>query len=263
MVPARWRPPPLIANPRLRWGLYALGLAYLVAAVATVEIDWARLAQGVERGWRFVAAFLAPDFLTRWRDIAAGVLESLAMTAIATVVGVALAIPVGYCAARNLVPLPVYLAARACIGLSRTFPEIIIAIVLVAMFGFGPFAGFLTLAFASIGFIGKLLAEEIEACDRQTLEAMRATGAGWFTTLLYAVHPQVKPRLIGLALYRLDINFRESAIIGVVGAGGIGDTLATTFDRYEYASSAAILLIIIGIVLACEYASGFIRKRFI
>ena len=93
------------------------------------------------------------------------------------------------------------------------------------------------------------------------LEAVRATGAGWLQMVSYAVQPQVMPRLIGLSLYRLDINFRESAIIGIVGAGGIGAALNTSFSRYEYDISAAILLVIIGIVLVAEHVSGAIRKR--
>jgi phosphonate transport system permease protein len=128
------------------------------------------------------------------------------------------------------------------------------------MFGFGPFAGFLTLTFATVGFMSKLLAEDIEDIDESQAEAIRATGASWWQLVNYAVQPQVMPRLIGLSLYRLDINFRESAVIGIVGAGGIGATLNTAIDRYEYDSAGAILIIIIAIVMLAEYSSGFIRK---
>ena len=128
------------------------------------------------------------------------------------------------------------------------------------MFGFGPFAGFLTLAFATIGFLAKLLAEDIEDIDPGQVEAVRATGAGWWQVVNYAIQPQVMPRLIGLSLYRLDINFRESAVIGIVGAGGIGATLNTAIDRYEYDSAGAILLVIIGIVMIAEYSSSYVRK---
>ena len=107
---------------------------------------------------------------------------------------------------------------------------------------------------------GKLLAEDIEDMDPVQAEAVKATGASWFQWLNYSVQPQVMPRMIGLAMYRFDINFRESAVLGIVGAGGIGATLLTSFDRYEFSSSAAILLIIIGIVMVVEYSSGYIRK---
>ena len=128
------------------------------------------------------------------------------------------------------------------------------------MFGFGPFAGFLTLSFATIGFLAKLLAEDIEDIDPAQAEAIRATGAGWLQLVNYAVQPQVMPRLIGLSLYRIDINFRESAVVGIVGAGGIGATLNTALDRYEYDTAAAILIIIIAIVMVCEYSSGLMRR---
>ncbi|GAA5234110.1 phosphonate ABC transporter, permease protein PhnE [Verticiella sediminum] len=261
--PAQWRKPPFIRSVRWRALLLLLVLAYLVAAFASISVDWTRVAQGLVRGWRFVAAFAEPDFVSRWREISEGLLESLAMAVAATALGVLLSIPVGLGAARNLSPLPVYLACRGFIAVTRAFPELIIAILLVKMFGFGPLAGMITLVIASMGFLGKLLAEEIETADRGQLEAVRATGARWPQWIVYAVQPQVMPRLIGLSLYRLDINFREAAIIGIVGAGGIGSTLNTAFDRYEFQTAAAILLLIIGIVMLCEYASGHVRRRFL
>ena len=259
--PRRWRPPPLIANPRLRW-LLGLGAAlYLAAAIGTLEVNWLRVYEGLDRGLAFVVAFTEPDFATRWRDISDGLIESLNMTVTSTAIGILISIPIGLGAARNLAPLPIYLLCRAIIAVSRSFQEIIIAILLVAMFGFGPFAGMLTLSFATIGFLAKLLAEDIEDIERDQAEAVRATGAGWLQWLNYGIQPQVMPRLIGLSLYRLDINFRESAVVGIVGAGGIGATLNTAFDRYEFDTAAAILIIIIGIVMVAEYSSGLIRAR--
>ncbi|MBU2402330.1 MAG: phosphonate ABC transporter, permease protein PhnE [Alphaproteobacteria bacterium] len=256
-----WRRPPiLIKDWRWRWGIYAFAVIYLVLAVSSVEVNWARVYEGLERGWRFLQGFLVPDFTSRWRDIGSGLVESLTMTVTSTIVGVLLAIPVGIGAARNLAPLPVYLVCRSIVATSRSLQEIIVAILFVAMFGFGPFAGFLTLTFATIGFMAKLLAEDIEDIDEAQAEAVRATGASWWQVVNYAVQPQVMPRLIGLALYRLDINFRESSVIGIVGAGGIGATLNTSIDRYEYDSAGAMLLIIIAIVMLAEYSSGFVRK---
>jgi phosphonate transport system permease protein len=260
-MPRRWSPPPLVANPVLRYGLYAGALVYLALAIGSVQVNWVRVAEGLERGWRFVAAFLSPDFGSRWGEIVQGMQESLTMTLTATVVGVALSIPVGLGAARNLAPPAVYLACRALIAVSRSLQEVIIAILFVAMVGFGPFAGFLTISFATIGFLSKLLAEDIEDADPGQMEAIRATGASWWQRVDYSVWPQVLPRLVGLVLYRLDINFRESAVIGIVGAGGIGATLNTAMDRYEYDVAAAILLIIIAIVMAAEYGSGRLRRH--
>lgn len=255
-----WKPLPLIRNARWRWALNVVVALYIILAWASVDINWQRVAQGMDRGLAFMASFLRPDFLSRSGEIFSGLQESLTMTLAATVIGVVLAIPIGLGAARNIAPLPVYLCCRALIALSRTFQEIIIAILFVAMFGFGPLAGVVTLAFATIGFMAKLLAEDIEDTQKEPLEAVRATGASWLQWVNYAVQPQVMPRLIGLSLYRLDINFRESAVIGIVGAGGIGATLNTSINRYDYDTSAAILLLIIVIVLASEYLSGYVRK---
>jgi phosphonate transport system permease protein len=255
-----WRRPPLIRNRALRWTFGAGALVYLAIALASLEINWLRIYQGLERGWRFIQGFLLPDFISRSSDIVIGMQESLTMTITSTVVGVLISVPIGIGAARNLAPPPVYLLCRGIIAVSRSLQEIIIAIFFVAMFGFGPFAGFLTLSFATIGFLSKLLAEDIEDVDETQAEAIRATGAGWWQLINYAIQPQVMPRLIGLSCYRLDINFRESAVIGIVGAGGIGATLNTAIDRYEYDSAGAILILIIAIVMAAEYFSGYVRK---
>ena len=260
-APLVWRKPPVIEAAWLRW-VFGLGVAlYLAAALGSLEINWSRLAAGLPRGWRFVSSFLAPDFFSRGDEIVEGLTESIAMTVVSTVLGIALAIPVGLGAARNLSPRPVYLVCRGLIAASRTLQELIVAIFFVKMFGFGPFAGMLTLTFASIGFIAKLISERIEAVDNGPLDAIRSTGASWLQWVNYAIQPQVMPRLVGLSLYRLDINFRESAVLGIVGAGGIGATLNTALGRYEYDTSSAILLSIIAIVLIAEYTSGLIRER--
>lgn len=258
--PTVWRRPPLIERKLLRWGLVAGAVLYLVLATSSLEINWLRVYEGLERGWRFVAGFLQPNFADRWEDIAIGMQESLTMTVTSTAVGILLSIPVGIGAARNLAPAPIYFFCRAFIAVARSFQEIIVAILFVAMVGFGPFAGFLTLSFATIGFMAKLLAEDIEDIDEAQAEAIRATGASWLQLVNYGIQPQVMPRLIGLSLYRLDINFRESAVVGIVGAGGIGATLNTALDRYEYDSAAAILIMIILIVMIAEYSSSYLRK---
>lgn len=260
-APRTWRRPPFIADLRLRWLIYGGAFVYLVLALASLEVNWVRVLEGLSRGWRFVQGFFHPNFISRWDDIAIGLQESLTMTVCATVAGIALSVPFGLGAARNIAPPPVYYVCRAVIALARTFQEILIAIFFVAMFGFGTFAGFLTLTLATIGFLSKLLAEDIEDIDEAQAEAVRATGAGWWQVLNYGIQPQVMPRLIGLSLYRFDINFRESAVVGIVGAGGIGATLNTAMDRYEYDSAAAILIVIILIVLATEYVSSYVRKR--
>lgn len=257
----RWSPPPLIKSPWLRWGLLLGAIVYLVLAVQSVEVNPARIARGMERGSQILAGFVQPDFLTRRTNIINGLVESLVMTVVATALGVLISVPIGIGGARNLVPLPVYLVCRLLIALSRTFQEVIIAILFVVMLGFGPLAGVMTLVFGSLGFVSKLLAEDIEEIDPAQVEAIRATGASWMQMLTYGVLPQVLPRLVGLSLYRFDINLRESAVIGIVGAGGIGATLNTSIQRYEYNTASAILLLIIALVMATELVSSAIRKR--
>jgi phosphonate transport system permease protein len=260
--PGTWRrPPQVIKNVVWRRLIFSAIALYLFMAIGSVDVNWVRVWEGLERGQRFIAGFLVPDFTSRWRDISIGLVESLTMTLTSTVVGILISVPIGIGAARNMAPAWVYMVCRTIIAVSRSLQEIIIAIFFVAMFGFGPFAGFLTLAFATIGFLSKLLAEDIEDIDSSQVESIRATGASWAQVLIYGVMPQVMPRLVGLSLYRLDINFRESSVIGIVGAGGIGATLNTAIDRYEYDSAGAILLIIIAIVLMVEYSSGLIRRR--
>lgn len=257
----RWSPPPLIRNPWLRWGVVIGSVTYLYLAVSTLNVDWERVVRGWERARVLFAGFLTPDFVSRGSAIYTGMLESLGMTVVATVLGIAISIPFAFGAARNISTLPVYLFSRAVIVISRSFQEIVIAILFVVMVGFGPLAGTLTLAFASIGFLGKLLAEAIEDIDHRQLEAIRATGANWFQLMSYGVLPQIKPRFVGLSMYRMDINFRESSILGIVGAGGIGGALDTSISRYEYSTTAAIIILIVAFVLLAEFISGQVRMR--
>jgi phosphonate transport system permease protein len=256
-----WKKPPFVSSGLLRWVLIISAVLYLIAALNSIEVNWTRVYEGLERGWRFVKAFANPDFVSRATDIREGLIESAMITLASTVVGIAVSIPIGLGAARNIAALPIYLVCRSIVAVSRALNEIVVAILLVAIFGFGPLAGFLTLSFATIGFLSKLLAEDIENMDKVQAEAVRATGASWLQRYVYGVHPQVIPRLIGLSIYRLDINFRESAVLGLVGAGGIGATLNTAFDRYEFDTAAAILLVIIATVMVLEYVSGIVRAR--
>ena len=258
-VSRRWRKPPTIERPWLRYGLLLLTLVYLWFAVGSYDINWSRVVEGLDRGWAFVKAFAHPDFVSRRSDFIEGMTESIIMAVTSTVVGILISIPIALGAASNLAPLPVYFFCRAIIALSRALHEIIVAILMVAIFGFGPLAGFITLSFATIGFLAKLLAEDIEAMDKTQAEAIKSTGASWSQWINYAIQPQVMPRLTGLSMYRLDINFRESAVLGLVGAGGIGATLNTAFDRYEFDTAAAIIITIIVIVMALEYTSSLIR----
>ena len=248
--PARWMGPAL-----------GLGLAaFVLWNVLSLQVDPARVSRGLSRAWIVFGRAFPPDF-TRWELLVEGVVESLQMAALATAFGILISIPVAVMAARNFAPLPLYAAGRGIISLGRTFHEIIVAILFVKAVGFGPFAGMLTLTWGSLGFFGKLLAEQIENIDRGQVEAIRATGASRGAVLLYGVLPQVLPRIIGLTVYQWDVHLRQSTIIGIVGAGGIGTTLYNSFARYDYDFSLAILLVIIAIVLLGEVVSAVARQR--
>jgi phosphonate transport system permease protein len=258
--PDTWRKPPAIANPVLRYGLMLAILVYVVWALGTLPFDWARVSDGLGRAGRIFGGAFPPSF-ARPGLMMEGFLESLQIAVIATAAGVLLSVPIALMAARNLAPMPIYLLGRGIIIVARSFHPIIVAIIFVKAVGFGALAGMLTLTVYSIGFVAKMLAERIEEIDWGQVEAVRSAGANYASTLIYAVFPQIMPRQIGLSIYQLDSNLRASAVVGIVGAGGIGATLKTAFDRYEYGVAAAILILIIAIVMACEYSSSWIRRQ--
>ena len=257
---ANWNRPPLIKSAWIRHGVTVLALLYLVWSIGSLEINWERVSDGLPRASNIFTRMFPPDF-GRWDLLTRGIIESLEMAFAATFAGMVLAVPLGLCAARNLVPKPVYLIARSIIVLLRTFHEVIVAIIFVKIFGFGPLAGVLTLIVASVSFISKLLAEDIENMSPGQVEAIRATGANFPKMLLYGVAPQILPRYLGVSIYRLDANMRHSTVVGIVGAGGIGQTLSATFSRYDYDFSLAILLAIISLVFIGEFFSSWAREK--
>lgn len=255
-----WRKPPFIASPLLRYGLYAAVAIYFVFTLVTLPIDWDRVADGMTRAQRIFSGAFPPSF-ERSGLLIDGFLESLKIAILATVGGIALSVPLAFMAASNISVKPIYFLGRGIIIVARSFHPVIVAIIFVKAVGFGPFAGALTLVVYSIGFVAKLLAERIEEIDFGQVEAMRAAGAGFIPTLAYAVMPQIMPRLVGLGIYQLDSNLRASAVVGIVGAGGIGATLANAFGRYDYDFALAITMVIVGVILVSEAVSGFVRKR--
>ena len=259
-TPTTWKPPRLIAHPYYRHGFTILVIAYLIWSVGSLDIDWTRASHGLPRAADMFARMVPPDF-GRWQLLVKGMIESVQMALAASLFGMMLAIPLGLCAARNLAPLPVYLVGRALLAITRTFHEVIIAIFFVKIFGFGPLAGMLTLVVASMSFIGKMLAEDIENLPPGQMEAVRATGASFPKMLLYAIQPQILPRYLGVSIYRLDANIRHSTVVGIVGSGGIGQVLAASFSRYDYDFSLAILITIVALVFLGEFFSHWVRAR--
>ena len=161
--------------------------------------------------------------------------------------------------------MPVWVTwpARAVIAICRSFHPVIVAIVFVKAVGFGALAGILALAVASVGFIGKLFAEAIEEISLKQVEAVRATGAPFMSVMAYGVMPQVFSRFIGFCTYQLDSNLRNSTMVGIVGAGGIGGTLFTAFQRFDYDFVCAILLSIIGLIMVGEVLAQWVRGVFL
>ncbi|MDX2447657.1 MAG: phosphonate ABC transporter, permease protein PhnE [Desulfobacterales bacterium] len=253
-----WHRIRMIEHPVLRYGLMVLTLVYILWSLGTLDISWHRISTGSPRAINMFARMIPPDF-SRWALLVKGVLESIQMALAASFFGMLLSIPLGLCGASNIVPKPVYLVARTLIVLSRTFHEIIIAIFFVKIFGFGPLAGVLTLIVASTSFISKMIAEDIENLPPGHLEAIRATGASFPKLLIYCISPRVLPRYLGVSIYRLDANIRHSTVVGIVGAGGIGQVLAATFSRYDYDFSLTILMTIVALVFLGEFFSSWVR----
>jgi len=243
---------------RLLW----LGvLIYLIYAVATLDIGWDRFILGLEQGGRLVDRLFPPNF-SRWEILLSDLIESLQIAIIASVFGIVISLFVGLMAARNLMPNMISIPVRVFIALCRTFHPVIIAILFVKAVGFGALAGILTLIVASVGFIAKLFAEAIEEISFKQVEAIRATGASFASTILFGVIPQVFSRFIGFSIYQLDSNLRNSTMVGIVGAGGLGGTLFAAFQRFDYDFVTAILLTIIALILVGEALSNLVRRIF-
>jgi len=192
-----------------------------------------------------------------------GIAESLQIAVLASALGIALALPFGLLGARNLMPPWVSWPARLVVVSARSFHPVVVAIVFVKAVGFGALAGILALTVASIGFIGKLFTEAIEEISANQVEAVRATGAPFASILAFGVLPQVFSRFIGFATYQLDSNLRNSTMVGIVGAGGIGGTLFAAFQRFDYDFVSAILISIIALIMAGEVLAAAVRRIFI
>lgn len=243
---------------RAGWALLAL---YAVYAATQLGFSPERFAGGLAHGQQFLARMFPPNF-SRWELIQSGIVESLQIAVIATVAGIAVALPIGFLAARNLMPPWVTWPTRVLIALCRSFHPIIVAILFVKAIGFGALAGVMALIVASVGFIAKLFAEAIEEISLKQVEAVRATGAGFLSTLIMGVQPQVLPRFIGFATYQLDSNLRNSTMVGIVGGGGIGATLFTAYQRFDFDVVLAILIVIVALIMVAEIVSGWARKVF-
>jgi phosphonate transport system permease protein len=190
--------------------------------------------------------------------------ETIEIAIWSTLIAVLISLPLSIFCTRTFAPhLAVYGLSRALVSLLRSIPELISALFLVLAFGFGAVAGIAALALHSIGFLAKFYADDMEAADRRPQEAIAATGAGWFSVLRFAVLPQVLPSYTALTLYILDRNIRMATVIGLVGAGGIGQELKGRYDMFQYDRVGTILLAIFITVLALDFLSARVRRTLI
>ena len=175
-----------------------------------------------------------------------------------------LALPVGVLAAHNLRPFtPINLFAKLILASSRSVNSLVWALLLVGIFGPGALAGTLAIAFRSIGFVGKFFGQALEETSRGPMEALDAAGARWASRLTFGYRPQVKPAFWSAARFRWDINVRESAVLGLVGAGGVGMTPDSALNLFQWTRVAPILVAIFVVVILTEVAVTFLCQRVI
>jgi phosphonate transport system permease protein len=190
--------------------------------------------------------------------------ETVEIALWATNLAVLISLPLAYFGASNYTPNRVaYAASRGLVSLLRAIPELISALFLVLAYGFGPVAGFLALGLHGAGFLGKFYAEDIEGADRKPQDALRALGASRIRVLRLAVLPQVLPNYIAYTLYILDRNVRMATVIGIVGAGGVGQELKGRYDMFQYGHVGTILVVIFVTVFVLDQISARIRARLI
>ncbi|PWV95385.1 phosphonate transport system permease protein [Hoeflea marina] len=250
----------------IRWGSY-------LAAVAIFMWCWQRISEATT--WFFVwdAPRIAADiggraWPPRWSymDKLWGPLwDTFNMATLGTVMALFLAVPVAFLAARNTTPSTLFIrpVALFIIVATRSINSLIWALLLVAIVGPGVFAGLMAIALRSIGFCAKLLYEAIEEIDEKQVEAITATGASRWQVMTYAIVPQILPAFAGISVFRWDINIRESTVLGLVGAGGIGLQLQSSLNTLAWPQVTLILLVILFAVVVGEWVSAKVRGAII
>ena len=202
-----------------------------------------------------------PDFAYAG-ELVQPLLETIHIATIGTAITFLIAFPIAFLAARNTTFNSItWLIGRMLLVGSRSVNTVVWGLLFVAIFGPGPVAGIWAIAFRSIGFMGKLVAEAIEEIDEGAVEAIEATGASRLQVLWFGILPQVLPVVYGTLVYRWDINIRESTVLGFVGAGGIGILLYSSINQFLWREVALTLILVFGVVLMSEYISAKVRQR--
>lgn len=245
----------------MRWeAALSLGLLLLVAwAVYRSEFDLAALVHSGPRFTEFFTRLVPPNW-----SVATLVLNSTLETLVIALAGTALAVvislPLGFLAASNVCPAWVAQPIKFFLGFLRSIPLIVVAIVFVVAVGLGPFPGALAIAFHSIGMLGKFYAEEFETADRGILHAVAGTGATHLQTLRFGLLPQSLPQVVAFTVFRLEMNFRDATVLGLVGAGGIGYYIQLYVRGFQYDKVAVLLLVIIAVVTLLDQLTFWVRR---
>ncbi len=247
-----------------RFAVYFCVVAAIVASLQTVEVIPEFLYDAPEQ----IADMLRRMWPIAWGYYPEGVqgplVDSLHIATLGTVLAVLMAVPVAFLAARNVTShASLNYLAKLLLVSARSVNTLIWALFFVAVFGPGALAGTLAIAFHSIGFTGKLLGEALEESNRGTIEALEASGAPWLSIALKGYWPQVRPAFWAIVLFRWDINVRESAVLGLVGGGGVGMALDTALNLFQWDRAAMILVAIFAVVVVAEVATTQLRKHLI
>jgi phosphonate transport system permease protein len=247
-----------------RFVIYLLIVAAIVASLRTVEVIPEFLADAPEQVVDLLTRMWPPDFGHYPDTVHGALMETIHIASLGTLLALILALPIGTLAAHNLMPsTPINLLAKFVLVSSRSVNSLVWALLFVGIFGPGALAGTLAIAFRSIGFVGKLFGEALEEAQKGPIEALTAAGAPWWSRLTFGYWPQVKPAFWSIALFRWDINVRESAVLGLVGAGGIGMALDSALNLFQWDRVAVILVAIMVVVIVAEIVVTQVRRRMI
>ena len=256
-------PPRLTRISPISFVLWVALAAVIIVSMSDVAPSLQRLAEGVPSLLnlldRMTPPNVEPGFLTR---VALRIVETFQIALVGAFIGIVLSLPIAWVAARGVSPLgPASYAFKALVSLLRTVPDLVWALLFVAAVGLGPVAGTLTIIVDTIGFCGRFFAEAIEDAEAEPQEALSAIGANRFSILVGAILPDAAPSMINSSLFALEKAVRSSVVLGLVGAGGIGQELKVAFDLFQYRNAATIILVIFVIVLLMEYLTDRLRAR--
>ncbi|NER80942.1 MAG: phosphonate ABC transporter, permease protein PhnE [Leptolyngbya sp. SIO1D8] len=246
----------------LRIGYLGLAIAVLIYTGALSDLSFVELLQGSGTMAEYITKYFPPDF-SNWRLYLKDTLETVAMGVWGTLLAAFLAVPLSVLAAENICPAWLVFPVRRILDSMRAINEVVFALIFVVAVGLGPFAGVLALFVHTAGTLAKLFSEAIEAIDAGPVEGIRATGASKFQEIVFGVVPQVMPLWISFTLYRFEANVRSAAVLGIVGAGGIGVSLYQNFRAFEYQRVCSILIILIVTVAMIDTASAKLRQRLV